>query len=167
MVTETKIMTDETSVPRDGRQSERALAVQRGTLRALRLRGFLSLPEFALASGRRMDLLAVGPGSEIWGIEIKSSLADFRSDLKWPDYLDWCERLYFAIPADMPMDIIPQAAGLVVADAHGAEFLRDPAERPLSPARRKAIMLRFARMAAQRLHDLSDPAFRISEDASL
>lgn len=152
---------DETShLPRDGRQSDRALQIQRGICRALRDLGFAPVTEFPLVTGRRMDVLAIGPKSEIWAVEIKSSVADFRADAKWPDYLDWCDRLYFAIPQDVPAEILPETAGLAVADQHGAEFLRHPQDRPLAAARRKAVMLRFARAAAMRLHQLADPGLR-------
>jgi len=141
----------------DGRQSETAAAVQRGVCRLLRSLGFAALTELPLASGRRVDVMAVGPGGEIWVVEIKSSLADLRADDKWPEYEGFCDRLYFAIPPDMPIEVMPSQTGLMIADRWGAEMVRDTADRLLPAARRKAIMLRFARAAALRIHGLADP----------
>jgi hypothetical protein len=142
---------------RDGRQSDTAYATQRGVCRMLRQRGLASLCELPLADGRRADIMALGDRGEIWIIEIKSSFEDFHADRKWPFYAEFCDRLYFAIPPFMDRTIIPPAAGLIVADSFGAEVLRDGAMAPLAAARRKAVMLRFARAAAFRLHGLVDP----------
>ncbi len=149
------------SAPVDGRQSERALAIQRGTARLLRRHGFVSIPELTLKSGRRADLFAINGKGEIWIIEIKSSLADFRADTKWPDYWDYCDRLFFATNQETPADIFPQEAGLIIADSHGAEIVRDVDIRKLAAARRKAVTLRFAQVAASRLHAIHDPGVPI------
>ena len=90
-------------------------------------------------------------------VEIKSSVADFRADHKWRDYFAYCDRLYFAVDADMPLDAMPEEAGLIVADSYGGEILREPAPRAISPAARRAVLLRFALAAAERLHRLADP----------
>ncbi|PLW78162.1 MmcB family DNA repair protein [Cohaesibacter celericrescens] len=145
------------SAPVDGRQSQRALEIQRGTARLLRRHGFVSLPEMTLKSGRRADLFAINDKGEIWIVEIKSSIADFRADNKWPDYWDYCDRLFFATNQETPADIFPQDAGLIIADAHGAEILRDVEAQKLAAARRKAVTLRFAQLAAARLHAIHDP----------
>ena len=142
----------------DGRQSPTALATQRGTMRMLRQRFDLTcFAEVPLASGRRADLLGVGPKGEIWIVEIKSSLEDFRVDQKWPEYKAFCDRFFFAKPPALSADIFPAGEGLIVADAHGAEMLRDSPADPLAGARRKAVMLRLARLGADRLHLLMDP----------
>ena len=141
----------------DGRQSETALAVARGVRRLMRSLDYSTLPELTLASGRRADLVAVDARATIHIVEIKSSVGDFRSDLKWPDYRFHCDRLYFAIPRDMPADIMPVDAGLIIADAYGAELFREAPEHRLAPATRRAMLLRFAQAAADRLHDLADP----------
>lgn len=145
------------SIKPDGRQSETAAAVQKGVCRHFRALGFATLCEFTLVSGRRADVMALSPSGAIWIVEIKSSLADFRSDLKWPGYHDFCDRLYFAIPPDFESAIIPGDAGLIVADAFDAEIFRHPEDVPLNAARRKAMTLAFARTAALRLHGLYDP----------
>jgi len=141
----------------DGRQSETALMVQRGVCRLLRQAGFAALTEFTLATGRRADVIALNPNGAIWIVEIKSCLADFRADLKWPEYRDFCDRLFFAIPQAMDPDILPANAGLIIADAWGAEILREPESFALHASRRKAVTLAFARAAALRLHGLYDP----------
>ncbi|WP_421707404.1 MmcB family DNA repair protein [Algihabitans sp.] len=125
--------------------------VTRGVARLFDAMGFASLPEVPLANGRRLDLLALGEGGALWAVEIKTSIADFRGDRKWPDYLEFCERLYFAVPLDFPQDILPMEQGLIVADAYDARILRNPGDRKLPAARRKALTLRFARLAAKRL----------------
>ncbi len=141
----------------DGRQSETALKVWRGTARLLRQFDFSCLPEVTLASARRADLLALGPKHQLWIVEVKSSIADFRADTKWPDYHQHCDRLFFATHPDVPLDIFPEEAGLIVSDGFGAEILREAPEHKLAAATRKSVTLRFARHAANRLHDLTDP----------
>jgi hypothetical protein len=142
----------------DGRQSETALMVQRGVARLLRTTNFAVLPEFTLASGRRADLIGIAGSGEIWIVEIKSSIEDFRSDAKWPEYQDYCDRLFFAIPASLDPGIMPAEAGLIVADRWGADILRQAAQVNLHTSRRRAVTLSFARAAALRLHGLYDPA---------
>jgi hypothetical protein len=141
----------------DGRQSETALMVQRGVCRLLRQAGFATLTEFTLATGRRADIIALNDSGLIWIVEIKSSLEDFRADGKWPEYRDYCDRLFFAIPVHMDREIVPASAGLILADAYGADILREPEQILLHAARRKAVTLAFARVAAMRLHGLYDP----------
>jgi hypothetical protein len=134
-----------------------AKALQRGAARALAQRGFASLAEVPLADGRRADILALGRDGALVIIEIKSSVADFRADRKWQEYRRWCDRLYFAVAQDFPMDLIPAECGLICADGFGAAFLREPEPEKLDPARRRALHLRFARTAAARLQRLLDP----------
>jgi hypothetical protein len=141
----------------DGRQSETALAVQRGVCRLFRNMGFAVLPEFSLASGRRADVIAMDPTGLIWIVEIKSSLTDYRADGKWHEYRDYCDRFCFAIPHGMDGAIIPAEVGLIVADSYGAEILRQMPDHRLHASRRKAVSMQFARVAAQRLHSLWDP----------
>ena len=142
----------------DGRQSPMALSVARGVSRLLRSLGFSCIPEMPLASGRRADLVALGAGGEIWIVEIKSSIEDFRVDQKWPEYRWHCDRLFFATAPHVPLDIFPDDAGLVLADGYGAEIIRAAPEHRLSPATRRGMLLRYARIAALRLQTLADPA---------
>lgn len=133
------------------------VALTRGVCRFLIERGFAPAAEFSPARGLRCDALALGPKGEVWIVECKSGLPDFRSDGKWQGYLDWCDRFFFAVDADFPEEVLPEDQGLIRADAWGAEIIRMPAERKLAPARRKALSLRFARAAALRLRGALDP----------
>lgn len=135
----------------DGRQSERALAVRRGTMRLLSDLGFYAVAEVTLITGRRADLVAIDPKGQIWIIEIKSSLADLRADTKWTDYRRHCDQLYFATLSDVDQDSFPGDAGFIVADAYGADMLREAPQHPLSGAARKSVLIRTARQAASRL----------------
>lgn len=141
----------------DGRQSEAAAAICRGTSRLLWSLGLPALPELVLPTGRRADLTAVGAKGEIWIVEIKSSVADFRSDAKWPEYRDFCDRLLFAVDRQFPADLLPLDTGLIIADRYGADLVRDAPLHMLSPARRKALTLRIARVAAARMQAAADP----------
>ena len=135
-----------------------SLLLARGVCRALEQLGYASLVEFPLANGRRADILALGKAGELLVVEIKSSVADFRADRKWPAYRDFADRLYFAVPNEFPLVLIPEDCGLIVADGFGAAVLRHGIATPLAAARRRAVTLRFARHAAARLHRQLDPS---------
>lgn len=132
------------------------IAIARGVVRLLAEHDRPSITEVRLKNGRRADVMSLAKDGEVWIVEVKSSVADFRSDAKWQDYLEFCDRYFFAIPLDFPKEIIPAECGLIVADAFGGEFLRQPELSRLTAARRKAVTLRFARMAATRLLSTSD-----------
>jgi hypothetical protein len=144
-------------LPVDGRQSATALLVARGTQRLLRSLGLTCVAELSLASGRRADLVALRHDGEIWIVEIKSSVEDFRVDQKWPDYRLHCDRLFFATAQHVPLDIFPEEAGLILADGYGAAIIREAPEHRLHASTRKSLMLSFARTAAQRLQAFADP----------
>jgi hypothetical protein len=146
------------TVPVDGRQSATAMAVARGTARLLASLGFACISELTLASGRRADLVALGGSGDIWIVEIKSSIADFRADQKWIDYRLHCDRLFFATTVEVPCEIFPPDTGLIVADAFAASIVCEAPEHRLSAATRRSMMLRFGRSAASRLQALADPA---------
>jgi hypothetical protein len=141
----------------DGRQSETALAIARGTARYLHALGYCVVSELPLPSGRRADLVALGGDGEIIIVEIKSSVADFRADQKWMDYRRHCDRLFFATHAGVPCDIFPAEAGLIVADAFGAAIVSEAPEERIPAATRRAVTLRFAHAAALRLQAVADP----------
>lgn len=141
----------------DRRQSAIALEIQRGVIRMLASHAIACLPEFALPNGRRADLIAIAADGEIWIVEIKSSLNDFRTDNKWPEYNDFCDRFFFAVRPDFPSDVLPEESGLILADKYGGEIVRKMDAGRLAPARRKALTLKFARAAAARLSALHDP----------
>ena len=135
----------------DGRQSARAMMVRRGLQILLEDMRHVTLPELVLANGRRADLVTVSEKGEIWIIEIKTSVEDFRVDCKWPDYRSYCDRLFFATHREVPLDIFPEDCGLLLSDGYGAHLMRDAADHRLAPAARKAVMLNFSRAAARRL----------------
>ena len=144
-------------VPVDGRQSQTALKVARGTARLLHAHGFCVVSELPLNSGRRADLVALGADGEIWIVEIKSSVADLRADQKWTDYRMHCDRLFFATTVEVPCEIFPPDTGLIVADAYGAQIVCEAPEHRLHASTRKSMLLGFARAAALRLQSLADP----------
>lgn len=146
------------ALPVDGRQSQTAVMIARGVRRLLRARGFSSLTELSLTDGRRADIIAVNQDGEVVIVEVKSCAADFRADRKWRDYVAYCDRLYFAISEHTPADLMPVEAGLIVADPYGAEVLREAELKRMAPGSRRALLLRFAVAAADRLHRLADPA---------
>lgn len=117
----------------------------------------MPLHEVSLANGRRADILALRPDGGFVCIEIKSGARDFQLDQKWPHYRDFADTLYFAVDADFPQDLLPGDVGLIVAEAGEAALLRDGMDHPLAPARRRALTLRFARLAGRRLGALEDP----------
>ncbi|MDO5630272.1 MAG: MmcB family DNA repair protein [Paracoccus sp. (in: a-proteobacteria)] len=130
----------------------------RGAARLLRSLDHAVLAEFVPARGLRVDLMSLGPKGEIWIVECKSCRADFAGDRKWGGYLDWCDRYFWAVDADFPVDLLPPDTGLILADAYGADLTRMPPETRLAAARRGRITRDFARAAALRLHGAVDPA---------
>jgi len=142
----------------DLRQSATALRVQRGVMRLLReTYDMACYAEVTLRSGRRADVLGVGPKGEIWIVEIKSSLIDFQVDRKWHEYREFSDRFFFAKPPELEAEIFPESEGLIVADGHDGHVMRDSPLTPMAGARRKALMLKLARMGADRIHVLMDP----------
>lgn len=145
------------AAPVDARQSEAALRIARGVRRLLRTFDFSSLTEVPLRSGRRADLLAINGRGEIWIVEVKSSVADFRADRKWLEYRTHCDRLFFATAPEVPAGIFPPDAGLIIADGFGGAIEREAPVHTLPAATRKEVLLRFGRCGAERLHMLHDP----------
>jgi len=135
-----------------------ATDVARGVSRLLLLQGYSPILEFTLANGRRLDVAALGPDGTLLGVEIKVALADLRGDTKWPEYLEFCEHFYFAIPPDFPDEHVPPGTGLIVADRYGGAIVRPAILSPVHASRRKAVTLRFAKVAADRLAALLELA---------
>lgn len=131
----------------------------RGVCRLLRSHGFATLDEMVPQRGLRVDVMGLGPKGEIWVVECKSSRADFTADQKWQGYLEWCDRFFWAVPADFPTNLLPrEGAGMIIADDFFGEITSmAPMAKPLAAARRKALTLKFARTAAQRHHAMRDP----------
>jgi len=133
----------------------------RGVSRHLRNLNFVSVTELVPCAGLRVDVMALGPKGEIWIVECKSGRADFMADRKWHNYLEWCDRFFWAVDADFPEEILPAETGLILADSYDAELVRMAPEAKLAPARRKTMIQCFARHAAQRLQGLRDPGYAL------
>ena len=125
-------------------------AVTRGAARLFVALGYAPLLEVGLPNGRRADIMALGPRGQIAVAEVKSGLEDFRTDRKWGEYLPYCDAFYFAVAPEFPRDILPEEPGLIVADAFDGAVLREAPAVVLTGARRKALTLAFARLAAAR-----------------
>ncbi|HEU4378141.1 MAG TPA: MmcB family DNA repair protein [Hyphomicrobiaceae bacterium] len=151
----------------DGRQSQVALDICRGVARLLKSQGLATVCEVTLANGRRADVVGLSANGAIWIVEIKSSIEDFRSDQKWPQYRAFCDRLLFAVSPEFPSEILPTDTGLIIADRYGGEQLRAAPEHKLTGARRKAMTLRVARIAALRLQGVMDPDGGFAEQSHL
>lgn len=139
--------------------------VARGVCRLLFHQDLMSMCEVPLGNGRRADVVALGPDGGVTLVEIKVSIADLRGDLKWPEYLDYCDRYFWAVPADFRIGdleqdcFLPARTGIIAADRYGAAIIREAAVNPLNASRRKTEQLRFARHAARRLLGVRDPGF--------
>lgn len=133
----------------------------RGVCRHLLTHGFVTVEELVPAPGLRVDVMALGPKGQIWIIECKSGRADFVTDQKWHNYLEWGDRFFWAVDADFPTELLPDGTGLIIADAYDAEIVRMPTEMALAGARRKVMLMRFARHAALRLQGVRDPGVTV------
>ncbi|MCC7252789.1 MmcB family DNA repair protein [Hyphomicrobium sp.] len=140
-----------------GPQSPVAREICRGVVRVLAAHGLTAIAELSLPNGRRADVVGLGPDGMIWIVEIKSCLEDFRTDRKWPEYREYSDRLFFGVTPEFPQEILPEDAGLIVADRYGGEILRPAPELRLAAHTRKAMTLRVARASASRLSVLLDP----------
>jgi len=130
---------------------ETTLTVTRGAARLFQALGYAPLLEVGLPNGRRADVMAIGPRGEIAIVEVKSGREDYRVDRKWGEYLDYCDAFYFAVAPEFPREILAEGPGLIVADGFGGAILTDAPVSPLAGARRKALTLAFARLAASRV----------------
>lgn len=140
-----------------------AAEVARGVTRLFCRRDLFAICEVPLPNGRRADMMGIDSKGSLAIVEIKVAKADLVGDCKWTDYLDYCDRFYWAVPPALSGCLsedryLPEEAGLIVADRYDAAVVREAKDRPLAPARRKAELLRFARRAARRLSAQIDPS---------
>ncbi|MFP4125295.1 MAG: MmcB family DNA repair protein [Alphaproteobacteria bacterium] len=140
----------------------RAPRIVRGVARHFVQLGCAVLAEVPLNNGRRADVLVLDGGGGIAIVEVKSGRADLAADHKWPDYRDFCDRFYFAVDPDFPCALLPAGTGVIIADDYGAEIITAAPAHPLRAARRKAVTLRFAHLAARRLMGIDDPLAQFS-----
>jgi len=136
--------------------------VCRGVCRLLRDLRYACIAELPLPNGRRADVVGLSQSGDLWIVEVKSGVEDFRTDHKWPEYRDFSDALFFAVAPGFPLDLLPADTGLILADRYGGEIVRQALETRLAPARRKAMTLRFAHCAALSLQAALDPALKIS-----
>lgn len=146
----------------EGGRPRATQAATRGACRLLRAYGWSVATEMQLPNGRRVDIVAISAAGRVRIIEVKSCTADLTADQKWGEYREFCDQLYFAAPPDGPGHLIEAGVGLIVADNYGAEFIRHPQETPLSPPRRRSMLITFARHAADRLQSMLDTESRQS-----
>jgi len=137
-------------------RSDLGQRLARGVQNLLEDMGYASLTEVTLKSGRRVDVMGINKKGRIFVAEVKSGPADFRSDEKWENYLEFCDEYYFAVDETFPIELLPQEQGLIIADSYQAEIIRPSQDFKLNAARRKNMTLRFARQAAQRLKSLKE-----------
>ncbi len=137
--------------------AELTVETTRGVGRYLVNLGYSVLTEFTLANNRRADVIGLSESGEFVIVEVKVSVANLRGDAKWPEYDDFCDKLYFAVPPAFPHELVPESTGLIIADSWGGEAIREAPDTGLHASRRKALTLHFARAAAQRHHRLVDP----------
>ena len=132
--------------------------ITRGVCRHFRARRYSPLTEFKLSTGRRADVAGLNKAGRFVIAEVKSSVRDFQADRKWPDYIPFCDRFYFAVANGFPVDLIPGDCGILIADPYDAAILREAPLLKMNGARRRSQILRFAKTAADRLHRISDPS---------
>lgn len=148
-----------------------AVDVARGVARLFLAHDMVALVEVPLGNGRRADVMAIDASGRITIVEIKVARGDLLGDMKWPDYLDYCDRFFWAVPPGFdssPLDgefFMPDRTGVIVADRYAGAIVREACSMPLAGARRKAETLRFARRAAGRLLGVLDPEIVIPEGA--
>ena len=140
-----------------------AADVARGVTRLFCRQDLFAICEVPLPNGRRADLMGVDGKGNLTIVEIKVAKSDLVGDCKWTDYLEYCDRFYWAVPPALAYILddahyLPGEAGLIVADRYDAALVRPASHRPLAAARRKAELLRFARRAARRLAGQIDPS---------
>jgi hypothetical protein len=137
--------------------------VARGVTRLLYRQDLFAICEVPLPNGRRADMMAICGKGLLTIVEIKVSRADLLGDHKWPDYLDYCDRFFWAVPQGFDLApfeseaLRPDVAGLIVADRYDAAIAREAALSSVPAPRRKSATLDFARRAARRLLGHLDP----------
>lgn len=144
-----------------------AEAVRRGVCRMFHRHDIFAVPEVSLRNNRRVDLMGLSKKGDVIIVEIKCARSDLLGDAKWTEYLDYCDRFYWAVPPELYCDelhqerFLPERCGLIVADAYDAEMVRPAALHALAASRRKVETLRVARHAMRRLLATSDPSLTL------
>lgn len=134
--------------------AETTALLTRGVCRLFGGLGFGTLTEFKLSNGRRVDVMAIDRNGEFVIVEVKSTVADYRGDRKWHEYLAFCERFYFAVPPGFPTGLLPDDCGVIVADPYEAAVRRETVPRRLNTNRKRQQLIRFALVASERLRNI-------------
>ena len=138
------------------KQLQGAKAVARGVARMFFRHDILVQPEVSLRNHRRADLMGLDAKGQIIIVEIKVARGDLLGDQKWTEYLDYCDRFYWALPPELdasPLEqpgFLPERCGVIIADSYDAEIVRPAATHGLAAARRKVETMRMARRAMLR-----------------
>jgi len=140
--------------------------IARGVWRHLDTLNVTALTEFVPVRGLRVDVIALSAKGEIWIVECKSSLADFRTDTKWQGYLEWCDRFFWAVPKDFPVEVLPNETGLIIADRFDAAIVREAPLDKMAAARRRAMTLKLARTAMRRQLGWLEPDLGVPDSAA-
>lgn len=138
-------------------RSDLGRQLARGVIRLMNDMGYEAVTEFRLGNARRVDVMAINKKGDIAVIEVKTTLADFRSDQKWSEYLEYCDHFYFAVPEDFPTDHLPTGHGLIIADRFSGIAIKEAPYCKMNAARRRSVTLKFGRVAASRLKAFEDP----------
>jgi hypothetical protein len=139
------------------RQSHKAAILTRGVVRLFKDLGCGCLTEFPLPNSRRVDIITLSTEGIFSIIEVKSSVQDFKSDSKWQFYLPYCDRFYFAVSENFPLEILPRNHGIIIADKFSASIEKETSERSIQGTRRRQQLKRFALIASERLQNITDP----------
>ena len=139
------------------KQSHKAAILTRGVVRLFKDLGCGCLTEFPLPNSRRVDIITLSSEGIFSIIEVKSSVQDFKADSKWLFYLPYCDRFYFAVSEDFPLEVLPGNHGIIIADKFSASIEKETSERSIQGTRRRQQLKRFALIASERLQNITDP----------
>lgn len=100
----------------------------------------------------RADVLITSMGSQIIICETKSSVADFKADKKWHQYLRYCDKFYFVMDATTyakVKELIPAKVGVfVVDDSMKIRIVRKSSTNSVKPEVRLNVITRMAYKSA-------------------
>ncbi len=82
-----------------------AADVARGVTRLFCRQDLFAICEVPLPNGRRADMMAIDGKGALTIVEIKVAKADLLGDAKWTDYLEYCDRFFWAVPPVLALDL--------------------------------------------------------------
>jgi hypothetical protein len=105
----------------------------------------------------RADLIATNMGLYIILVEVKSSVADFRTDKKWHKYLPFSNKTYFAMAPEVyekVKDQIPKGIGIFLVYPSGHTKIKGRAHhREVDAAVKLNIAARLVYRSGETLHE--------------